>query len=142
MMDPIAKMLDMLRQQGVPRVCINATHNGVEIPEFVRALHGESLKIDLHPDYPLNMDLDEDALRVDLAFQGTVYRCTFPWSSIWGLHELGTTRTTVFPSQMPESILRLYSADPDKEPEPAPSEAPVTQVTRRPALRVIRGGKA
>ena len=56
----------------------------VGFPERVLEPYPAGIPLDLHPDWPLELDLDSDpeTLGMSLSFSGKVYRCHVPWRSI------------------------------------------------------------
>lgn len=131
---------------GTPSIIVDATHQDVIVPDFVRARWRDNLCIELNANYPLNMQTDKDGLYVDLAFSGQVSRCTFPWKRVYMLVNSLTSKAIVIPAHTPAS----FGA-------PSPPPAPVVPAARtstgrslhvieggkeRPKLRVIRGGKS
>lgn len=51
--------------------------------QHYRKKNGGRLPIDLHPDWPINLTHDDDALHVDLSLGSFgVRRCTIPWEAI------------------------------------------------------------
>lgn len=153
---PTESLLDDLWNAGhTPRIRINSTAQGVDVPEFVRAKHGTCLVIDLDPAWPLNLATSKESLQVDLAFQGTVYRCTFPWTSIYVVIDKTTGRGIVIEPYLPALTPPKPSAPAvegsrglrlvEKKPEDGGgSDRKATEVRPEPVRRfgVIKGGKS
>lgn len=132
---PLKGLLDRIWNEGhTPRLIINATHKDVLIPEWLRAQHKERLILDLQADYPMNIEFDLEKLSADLAFSGSVVRCTVPWKRIIAVFDRDTghgVRITD-PEMMDEGAKKLVGAL--KEPEPE-AEQPKRK------FGVIQGGK-
>ena len=78
---PLKKILDGIWNAGhTPRVILDATHSDVIVPIHLKK--NTSLVFDLKAADPLNIEFDSRAWYADLAFQGTVMRCTVPWRRI------------------------------------------------------------
>ncbi len=132
---PLKSLLDRIWNEGhTPRLIINATHEDVLIPEWLRAQHKERLVLDLQADYPMNIEFNLEKLSADLAFSGSVVRCTVPWKRIIAVFDRDTghgVRITD-PEMMDEGVKKLVGAL--KEPEPE-AEQPKRK------FGVIQGGK-
>lgn len=139
---------------GVPMMHIDATLEGVVLPDFVKEQWSEHLLIALDPNDPLELTYTESGVSAYLAFRGFVQTCFFPWRSIWGVSVRGTQGIMLVPSHLPASVLAAVHGMPPPEPEPAPCgdatpdatpepvEDPGTPTTiQKRGLRVIRGGK-
>lgn len=116
---------------GVPQMLVDTTAEGVIVPEWVRRRWGKELIIDLDPGYPLELLMDDDGVHADLAFQGTLQRCVFPWLSITGTRMRDATAEENI--ALMEIVLQRTMGLP-------PAEAAST--SKKPALTLVRGGKA
>lgn len=125
----IQAALDRIWNAGhTPKIVVDSSHKDVVIPEFVRAKWKENLPIDLLASYPLNLTYSETGISVDLAFSGSVCRCTFPWTRIRLV--IDREAGTVFKGE----------TDADVEPQVPPIlEVPPV---RGWSPRVIKGGKS
>lgn len=138
---------------GTPSIIVDATHDDVLIPDFVRARWRDNLCIELNANYPLNMHTDKSGLHLDLAFSGQVSRCTFPWNRIYMLVNSLTSKAIVLPAHTPASfkVSPASSVDPVDPVVDAHAVVPTSNGRslrvieggkERPKLRVIRGGKS
>ena len=108
---------------------MNASHDGVVCPDFIREQWRERLIIDLDPSYPLDLTLEEQGLAADLSFGGYVTRCTFPYAAIYVVADRSTGRGIVLDQHMPESVKRARGAKgPGARPE---SKASLQSVVAR-----------
>ncbi len=142
MSHPVQSVIESLYAAGrCPRLHVNAMHDGVVCPDFIRDQWRERLIIDLDPSYPLDLTFTDDAVSADLSFGGFVTRCTFPYGSVYVVADRSTGRGIVLDQHMPESVKRSRrygpaAAAPAKPSlrsvgagEPAASEASPTQAT-------------
>lgn len=116
---PLKLVLDKIWNAGhTPRLYVNATHEDVIIPEWLREKHREHLVLDLLASYPMNIEFDLEKLSADLAFNGTVTRCTIPWKRITTLinRDTGHGVRVTDPELMDAGVKKL--ANVMKEPEP------------------------
>lgn len=107
MSHPVQSVIESLYAAGrCPRLHVNAMHDGVVCPDFIRDQWRERLIIDLDPSYPLDLTFTDDALSADLSFGGYVTRCTFPYGSVYVVADRSTGRGIVLDQHMPESVKR------------------------------------
>ncbi len=131
---PLKKLLDHIWNEGhTPRLIINATHKDVIIPDWLRAQHKDHLVLDLQADYPLNIEFDPEKFSVDLAFSGTVVRCTVPWSRIAVVVDRNTGQGYKFVPEVPAND------DTPRQVAMPSTEEPATEPKRK--FGVIQGGK-
>lgn len=131
MVHPVQSVIESLNAAGrCPRLHVNADHDGVVCPDFVRDKWRERLVIDLDPNYPLELHFADHGLEANLSFGGHVSRCVFPWGAIYVVADRNTGRGVVLDQNVPESVRQAQRARPS-EPAPAPTPAPVdTEATR------------
>lgn len=109
--------IELIREKGVtPQLLIDATQPGVVVLDWVKERFGKQLIIDLDITYPLNLVMDEVGVKADLAFARSTVRCTFPWDAIIAVRA--------------------------RDPLPSAQSVLGKQVSTRPKLGVIQGGKA
>ena len=131
-------LLDSIWNEGhTPQIVVDATSPKVVVPEHVRARWKDALAIDLDANYPLNIDFSDLGISADLAFQGHVCRCFFPWDEIRAVVDRSTTKGWVSPGSLPGSLLSAVKSGVPGVPE---SEAPTTAKGWTP--KVIKGGKS
>ena len=130
---PLKKILDGIWNAGhTPRVILDATHSDVIVPIHLKK--NTSLVFDLKAADPLNIEFDSRAWYADLAFQGTVMRCTVPWRRISAIidRDTGHGVRVTDPEKLVEDVPE--TSDPDKTPVDPPP-------TTRGPFRVFQGGK-
>lgn len=158
---PIQAAIDDIWNAGhTPRIQIDARRKDVIVPPFVKAKWGARLVLDLDASWPLHFEASKSGIQVDLAFQGTVTRCTLPWESIYVVLDRSTGRGFVVEAHVPEDRapespeapprpklreVSLSSRDESKEPkteEPAPETRSNEEARQRRArFKVIDGGQ-
>lgn len=103
--DPaLAAIREIWMQEAVPRIVVNAKHEGVVVPGHVRDRWGHQLVIDLDPRYPLRLEVTLQGCAVDLSFGGEVSRCTFAWPSIYTVQNRGSGDAVVIEARVPKSV--------------------------------------
>lgn len=152
-----------------PRLMIDATVEGVDVPDWIKGQWGEALPIDLDPSYPLDLRLEDDGLYCCLSFGGPC-DCFFPWRSIYVVQDRDSQFGVVIDANLPAKLETVAEDEADEPVEPldeeqtapAPAETatPVEGIThtpptdavpdtspsdsaesRRARFRVIDGGK-
>lgn len=105
MTHPARQMIESLHAKAAcPRLQVDATRDGIVCPDFLREQWKERLVIDLDPSWPLNLAFTEDCVEADLAFDGFVARCVFPFSAIYMVADRETGKGVVIDANMPESV--------------------------------------
>ncbi|MCB9567512.1 MAG: hypothetical protein H6710_09940 [Myxococcales bacterium] len=109
MVHPVQSVIESLYAAGrCPRLHVNATHESVVCPDFIREQWKERLIIDLDASYPLDLTFDDGGLAADLSFGGYVTRCEFPWEAIYIVADRATGRGIVLDRHMPESVRSMF----------------------------------
>jgi len=109
MVHPVQSVIESLYSAGrCPRLHVNASHEGVVCPDFIREQWKERLIIDLDASYPLDLTFGENGLSADLSFGGYVTRCEFPWEAVYIVADRATGRGIVLDRNMPESVRTLF----------------------------------
>ena len=92
MVHPVQSVVESLYAAGrCPRLHVNALHEGVVCPDFIRDQWEERLIIDLDANYPLDLSFGEEGIGADLSFGGYITRCTFPYGAIYVVADRATT---------------------------------------------------
>lgn len=130
-MHPLKKVLDAIWNAGhTPKVVVDATHDDVVMPDYIKDRWGNQMPIDLDAKNPLNIDFDEEGVHADLAFNGHVARCTLPWRRIYIVIDRETGQG-----------IRLHDHAPVANDSPA-AVAGDSPPARGFVPRVIKGGKS
>ncbi len=107
MVHPVQSVIESLYAVGrCPRLHVDATHEGIDCPDFIREQWRERLIIDLDPAYPLDLTFEADTLAADLSFGGYVTRCIFPYDAVYVVADRSTGRGIVLDQNMPEVVRR------------------------------------
>ncbi len=120
--------------QGVgqcPRLMIDATVDGVEVPDWIKNQWGEALPIDLDSSFPLDLRLEDDGLYCCLSFGGP-WDCFFPWRSIYVVQDRDSQFGVVIDANLPAEFEMVAKDEPIAHPEP-PDEAPPSTALAAPA---------
>jgi len=161
---------DLLRRGRNAHVLVDATRDGVEVPDHVREQWKQRLMLDLNPDWPMGLDFDEQAFYADLGFQGVLMRCRIPFRAVWAVMDTKDGNGFVFHSNLPPELAGEFekhaetesdgatvaAAVPEAGVEPVaatarPTEAPKARAPKAPAskarrgaprLRLVKGGKS
>ncbi len=159
-------ILDLTNKGKTARLYVDATREGVEVPEHVRTQWGEGLLIDLNPAWPIQLDFDDQALYADLGFQGELMRCRFPFRAVWAVMDFAAGSGFVFKENVPPTLAAQIQSGATLAPAPVAPEAertpereapPATPATRAPRskkpaaaasprrnaphLKLVKGGK-
>ncbi|TPV95931.1 MAG: hypothetical protein B7733_07380 [Myxococcales bacterium FL481] len=109
------------REGGCPRLQVDATCDGVVCPDFLVDKWQNRLVIDLDPAWPLNLAFTDDGVEADLAFDGFVTRCTFPFHAIYVVANRNSGKGVTFEENIPQSLRRPPAAPPNPQARPKSS---------------------
>jgi stringent starvation protein B len=109
------------------RLMVDATVEGVVVPQHVKEQWGEAMPLDLDPAYPLELSMDDDGLDCVLSFGGP-FACHLPWHAIYVVQDRDSQLGVVIEENLPPRFaleteehvahLRRYpDADADGEPD-------------------------
>ena len=97
---PIQDAIEQIFSYGhVPRLQVDS--RVATVPEKVRAKWQARLVIDRDVSWPLNLSWSVDGFEADLAFDGSVSRCVFPWRSVYVVLDRETGTGIVIDKHMP-----------------------------------------
>lgn len=135
MVHPVQSVIESLYAAGrCPRLHVNASHDDVVCPDFIREQWKERLIIDLDANYPLDLTFGEHGLGADLSFGGFITRCEFPWESIYIVADRSTGRGIVLDRNMPESVREMVAKARTEAARKEPEQA-----RKEPALVAVEG---
>ena len=110
-MNPIQTTIESLHaKQRCPRLHVDTTRPGIEVPDFVRERWKEQLVIDLDPQYPLELEFTAVGVEANLSFGGFVTRCVFPWEAVYIVVDRETGRGLVIESIVPRAVKERQAA--------------------------------
>ncbi len=149
MVHPVQSVIESLYSAGrCPRLHVNASHDDVICPDFIREQWKERLIIDLDASYPLDLTFGDKGLAADLSFGGYVTRCEFPWEAIYIVADRATGRGIVLDRNMPESVRAMFQKSRSESAKPKGPElhsvsdadrsdnpAPVQVLSKAPTLQ-------
>lgn len=118
-MEKIKNAIESLHTaEQTPRLHVDATHEAVVCPDFLRERFGEQLIIDLDPSWPLDLAFTEVGVEADLSFGGYVSRCVFPWDAIYVVADRSTGRGMIIEGNMPTSVRGKFAGATKPKPKP------------------------
>lgn len=133
---------------AVPRVVVDSNREGVDVPPWLKEMFGPALPIELRPEYPMDLAFTETALEATLSFKNTVYRCIFPWRSIYVISDTITGQGGVIVSHLPPNAEVVAGPDGPiidirgTEASQDPKAVEMAQRLAKSGLRVVKDGKA
>lgn len=140
---PMKQILDNIWNAGhTPKLLIDATHDDVVFPDYVKDRWGNKMPIDLDAQNPLNIVFDEVGIHADLAFDGHVARCTMPWKRIYAVIDRDTGKGLFISEHAPSEQttgIPIASVGGKAALIPSTKDEPVVE---RKGLRLVKGGKA
>ncbi len=117
-----ARLLSLL-DDGMVLVRIDATHEGVDVPEHLRGTPGLALNLSYRFRAPV-FEVGPFAVQASLSFGGDRHLCVLPYDAIYLLQSHATGTVVVFPEDAPvpfRDVLRRAAAQAEALPDDAPS---------------------
>lgn len=124
-----------------PRLMIDATTEGVMVPEQVKDKWGEAMPIDLDPTFPLKLRMTERGIDCSLSFGGP-HDCHFPWRSIYVVQDRETQIGIVVEDNLPADFNLDDGATFDQSTrvtrKPSGTTQPLRVASTRERMRLVR----
>ena len=116
MTEPTTKraVVEDLLGQGMVLVTLDATAEGVDVPEHLR--NDSQLRLNLSYRFGLPVEVDDDGVLATLTFGGVPYDCVLPWPSIYLVVSHVSGRPVLFPDDVPEELMRLLTEQEGQQP--------------------------
>ena len=132
--DQKLRLFDLLLQDGVATLHLDARRPGVIVPPHLRS--DEWLVLNYSYRFHLaDFTFDDKGVRASLSFQGQAFPCTVPWPAVFAITNKDRTEGRLWREDMPASVRgRLGVAD-------AAASADTGDDDRRPGPRVKQGRK-
>ena len=151
----------LLENEGRVMLCMDATHDGVDVP---RRFSGDTgLMLVLNNTMPQPIHILADSVASELRFGGIPHYCIIPYTALWSVFNPDTNHGKTWINSIPEGIRQVHTAlhVPLKElpwdqatiraaaqteseetttKNAEPNLTPVPARTSAPFLRVIEGG--
>ncbi|MCA9562811.1 MAG: hypothetical protein KC561_04935 [Myxococcales bacterium] len=100
----IKQLIETLHQANkCPRLMVDATAEGVDVPSWVQAQWAHAMPIDLDPEYPLDLEMDDKGIHCQLSFGGP-YQCFLPWTSIYVVQDRATHMGMLIERNLPSKF--------------------------------------
>ena len=142
-MDPENKskreFLLKLLAEGDAMVCLDARHEGVDVPRQHR--DNPMLNLVFNLGFRRPFQVEEEGIYATLAFGGRPHKCILPFEAVWAIYVPETQNGQVWESSIPED-LDLSAAGVTGQPgENAPGSAQKPAPQPKPGLKTKPGGK-
>jgi stringent starvation protein B len=145
---------DLMGRGSSAHLLVDATREGVDVPDSVRDQWKQKLVLDLNPSWPMNIVYDEQGMELDLSFGGLLSRCRIPFHAVWAVVN-PSGKGHVFHANVPPALadeIERDSRDARKErlaqKTPRPTALPAQQTAKTqersgpPRLKLVKGGKS
>lgn len=114
--DTLKSLLD---QRGMTRIRVNATIDGVDVPERYKTDPLLVLHLSYRFDVPVG--LDGDAVKIELRFSGSPHNVVVPWKAIWAMGKEFDNTDVLWKEDIPEEARAHYVALEEAEKKQADS---------------------
>ncbi len=112
------KLREYLNQYGKIYVVIDARHEGVDVPEYLRDDLGLRLVFNTRMPQPLR--LSAESIEVRLSFAGQAYDCVIPMLAIWGVHSADGDFQYMWEADIPDELKADLQVEPEVVAKPSP----------------------
>jgi stringent starvation protein B len=111
-----------LLEEGDTMLCLDARHQGVQVPP--QHAQNPALRLILSLHFPQPIEVTTEGVSANLSFAGRRFHCYVPMSALWAAFNPHTGQGTMWPESMPSEVLAdLAKSSPHKAPQAAPPVA-------------------
>jgi stringent starvation protein B len=116
MRDPQSKEAVVLQllEEGDTTLCLDARHEGVDVPR--QHAHNPSLQLILNLNFPHPIHVSADGISANLSFGGRRHACYVPMDALWAAFNPQNMQGMMWPESMPPEVQANLAAE-AKEPE-------------------------
>ena len=116
MRDPQSKEAVVLQllEEGDTTLCLDARHEGVDVPR--QHAHNPSLQLILNLNFPHPIHVSADGISANLSFGGRRHVCYVPMDALWAAFNPQNMEGRMWPESMPPEVQANLAAE-AKEPE-------------------------
>ncbi len=130
--DPRSKEAVVLKllEEGDATLCLDARYDGVEVPR--EHADNPSLRLVLNLNFPHPIDVDEDGISANLAFNGRRFPCYIPMGALWAAFNPQNMQGMMWPDSMPPEVQEGLTAEPEEAPARDAKTTPLRARQRAP----------
>lgn len=114
------QLLQDALNHGMLKLMVDARDPDVQLPEELRSHFAVSLSLSLK--FGIPVQLEEDAIRSPLSFNGKPFNCVLPWKAIW--QAVQGENVWWFPDAMPNEIVDTFMSEVKKQEEAKTAASP------------------
>ena len=108
-----------LLEEGDATLCLDARYDGVEVPR--EHIDNPSLRLVLNLNFPHPIDVDENGISANLAFNGRRFACYIPMGALWAAFNPKNMQGMMWPDSMPPEVQEGLTAEPEESDRDAKS---------------------
>ena len=110
-----------LLEEGDTTLCLDARHEGVDVPR--QHAQNPSLQLILNLNFPHPIDVSADGISANLSFGGRRHVCYVPMDALWAAFNPQNMKGMMWPESMPPEVQANLTAE-TKAPEHNAKVAP------------------
>jgi len=116
--DPQSKEAVVLQllEEGDITLCLDARHEGVEVPR--QHNQNPSLQLILNLNFPHPIHVSEDGISANLSFGGRRHTCYIPMAALWAVFNPQSMKGMMWPDSMPPEVQATLAAEREKSERP------------------------
>ena len=116
MRDPQSKEAVVLQllEEGDTTLCLDARHEGVDVPR--QHAHNPSLQLILNLNFPHPIHVSAEGISANLSFGGRRHACYVPMAALWAAFNPQNMQGMMWPESMPPEVQANLAAE-AKAPE-------------------------
>ncbi len=109
--DPRSKEAIVLQllEEGDTTLCLDARHEGVEVPR--QHAQNPSLQLILNLNFPHPIHVSEDGISANLSFGGRRHACYIPMDALWAAFNPQNMKGMMWPDSMPPEVQGNLTAE-------------------------------
>jgi stringent starvation protein B len=98
-----------LLEEGDTTLCLDARHEGVEVPR--QHAQNPSLQLILNLNFPHPIHVSEDGISANLSFGGRRHACYIPMEALWAAFNPQNMKGMMWPDSMPPEVRDNLTAE-------------------------------
>jgi len=113
----------ILLEEGDAMLCLDARHEGVDVPKAHKNV--PSLNLVLNLNFRRPMDIQKEGVYVTLSFSGRPHKCIVPFEAVWAIYEPSMKKIQVWEKSLPKDLDLSSMGFPagNPQPEKAPAQS-------------------
>lgn len=111
-----------LLSEGDTMLCLDARHQGVQVPP--QHANNHALRLILNLNFPQPIEVTAEGVSASLSFGGRRFTCYIPLAALWAAFNPETMQGMMWPDSMPDEVKADFAARQQQDVPESPAIAP------------------